>query len=261
MLVPGSPSPMLSTRGPRHIGVAPALWLSADRGCFTTHDGSTRCQANDAAVGRWEDFSGNGRHYTQASAGNRPTFQLNVVRGRPAVRFDGANDFLSGVDLSSLTAAEMFIVLKSANDPPGGPAQGGFWTFGSQDGAGSGASRSTHPYSDGNIYDSFGTTSRKSTGNPTPSLAAWHLYNVISVAGEWTSNINGTQHYTTGSNTVGFRTNTAIGVSGESGLANLGSFFDGDVAEIALYPAKLSAGQRTIINNYVALRYGITVAA
>ena len=145
-------------------------------------------------------------------------------------------------------------------EQPGATARAGRWDRGAHDGAGTGASITTFPCTDSNIYDSFGTSARKATGDPSPSLTSFVLYNVTSVSGEWTSNINGAQHFTTGTNTVGFRTNTAIGVGAESGLTNIQNSLDGDIAELILYPAKLSSGDRTALEAYIAKLYAIAVA-
>lgn len=53
------------------------LWLRGDHGVATLEDGTSVC--------RWEDVSGNGRHFTPAGA--RPTYTSSAVAGRPAVVF------------------------------------------------------------------------------------------------------------------------------------------------------------------------------
>lgn len=68
-----------------------ALWLDgSDGGTMfdAVSDGSP--VANHGAVARWEDKSGNGRHFTQSTAGSRPLF----VSGSGVV-FDGTDDTLS----------------------------------------------------------------------------------------------------------------------------------------------------------------------
>jgi hypothetical protein len=44
---------------------------------------------------QWDDGSGLSNHATQATAGNKPLYLTAQVNGRPAVSFDGTNDFLS----------------------------------------------------------------------------------------------------------------------------------------------------------------------
>lgn len=47
-------------------------------------------------VATWSDLSGLGNHATQATASKRPTYKVNIVNGRPVVRFDGVDDVLGG---------------------------------------------------------------------------------------------------------------------------------------------------------------------
>lgn len=63
------------------------LWVEADSGTGTTTDGT--------AVGTWTDQSGQGHHLTQATAGSQPVYKTNILNGKPVVRFDGVDDFLT----------------------------------------------------------------------------------------------------------------------------------------------------------------------
>jgi len=49
-------------------------------------------------VATWDDFSGNGNDATQATSGERPTYQTNELNGKPAVLFDGTDD---GMDITT----------------------------------------------------------------------------------------------------------------------------------------------------------------
>lgn len=61
---------------------------------FQTNDTSTPVTAAGQSVGRVSDKSGNGFHLTQATAGNRPTYQVDS-NGKPYLLFDGVDDFLT----------------------------------------------------------------------------------------------------------------------------------------------------------------------
>src|SRR5262249_28096178 len=137
----------------------------------------------------------------QISAGAKPTFKTNIVGGKPVVRFDGVDDFFSLPNsFTGLSAATVLIVVKLTTDPPAAAAQTGLWYFGSS------GDKTHFPYTDGTIYDTFGTTVRKTTVDPAPALTSFRVYTVKSSSGNWTSYLDGTQLYTTGSNTVGFTT-------------------------------------------------------
>ncbi|MDI9463635.1 MAG: hypothetical protein QM368_08545 [Bacillota bacterium] len=71
-------------------------------------------------VESWEDLSGTGNHVSQDNPGSRPTYLANGLYGKPAVKFDGVDDYLNqpwtgtGGTLE-LEAATVFLVLKNEN--------------------------------------------------------------------------------------------------------------------------------------------------
>lgn len=102
----------------------------------------------------------------------------------------------------------MFIVFWRDNDPPPITAETGLWRF-------TGPAQGTieHiPFTDGVIYDACGRTVRKTTVNPTTSLTAPVVYEVISTSLEWTNRLNGAQLFTTATNTVDFAGDMQLGV-------------------------------------------------
>lgn len=208
---------------------------------------------NGADVASWNDKSGNARHYAQGTPSVQPLFVASAINGQPGVQFDAANtEYLEGPNLSleGLTALETFIVMQLNADPPavGG---GGLWLVGV-----GGGGASVVPFTNGIIYDGCASSARKTTVNPTPDMAAPCVYSVISTATEWTNFLNGTQLYTTGTNTVAFR--NAASMLG----ANLGftGYMDGIICEWLAYDAKLDAPGRTAVKAYLADRYAITLA-
>jgi hypothetical protein len=199
-------------------------WYKADAGTSTTVDGE--------AISQWDDSSGNARHATQGTGANQATYQTNELNGLPVVRFDGSNDFFNVPDASALTASTVFIVVKIDTDPPIAEEQTGLWHLGT-------AVNATHyPYTDGVIYDAFGTTARKTTVDPTPALTSFRIYGVVSAANDWRSYLDGVNLHTTGTNTVGLPSAPRLG--GFTGTY----FLDGDVAEFVLYDSALSTGDR-----------------
>lgn len=215
------------------------LWLKAD--AITAH-------SDGDALATWVDATSFGNNATQASGPAQPIYKTGIQNSLPAVRFDGSSAFMSLPDFSAFTGGEAWVVLKTNADPqPVGnetktcPPLGDFGTdaFGDH-----------YPYTDGVVYYDFGSTARKTVGDPTPSLASWHILNLISVSGEWTLNINnaGTPTYTTATNTVAFNSTPLLGKS----TGSLGPFFfAGDIGEVMLYDAKLSSAQRSSDYSYL----------
>lgn len=218
-------------------------------GLRTWHDFSALTGANDDPVALCLDSSGAGSAATALGTA-RPLLKTAVVNGLHAVLFDGVDDSMTlGNPMSGASAGTLFMVVKAALDPntgvmTGHPLMG--W------GSGGGAIIALYPFTDGQIYDDWGATVRKTTGNPTPSLAAFHIYEVVSAAGAWTNWINGTQHFTTATNTVGWGTSPQYGAFG-------GFFFNGHLAEVCAYGSALSPGDRSLVRAALGTKYAITV--
>jgi hypothetical protein len=226
-------------------------WLSAS---------SITGLADGGAVATWPDISGLGNNATQGVGNNQPVYKVNIVNGKPVVRFAqgtgdltsiGTADYLNLGDRSALTAGEVFIVIKADADPPATGAASGIWTFGNNTGS---SNASHYPFTDGTVYDSFGTTARKTTVNPTPSLAGFNVYNVYSASADWQSFINGSSIFSTATNTVQFVSTTLLG---QSLSGTFYAHLNGDVAELVLYSRKLTTAERTGVTNYLKRRYAI----
>jgi hypothetical protein len=76
-----------------------AWWLRADKGITIA-----------TGVSQWNDLSGNGVNFTQATAANQPTFVSNAINGCPAVRGDGVNDLLSATFPRSAPGTQPFYI-------------------------------------------------------------------------------------------------------------------------------------------------------
>jgi hypothetical protein len=204
------------------------MWLKADALSLSNND----------PVTSWTDLSGQNNHATQSSAGAKPTFKNDGAF--PVVRFNGTTNLLNIFDCSALNEAEIFIVLRVANDPPADVAQSGLWTFGTD------TNRTHFPYLDGNVYEQFGTTARKSVGNPTPDLSsAFRIYNAYSADSDYQVSLDKTPIFSTSSNTVGFTSTPLLGQSMPF------TFFEGDMREIVFFDHKLAGAQRTNMENYL----------
>jgi hypothetical protein len=83
------------------------LWLdAADPAVLFDATSSGSLVAADGAVARWQDKSGNNRHATQSTSGNRPLRKAAVQNGKDCLRFDGANNFFT---VSGTQAAFKFL--------------------------------------------------------------------------------------------------------------------------------------------------------
>jgi hypothetical protein len=195
-------------------------------------------------ISNWLDTSGNAFHFTQAAAGSaKPLYRTNQINSQPAIQFNGNGWFNGDAGLfTGMTGGNIFVVIKAGSDPGG--ANYGLWQMPR------GTDNTAYPYSDGFIYDDF--MGPRSSYNPTPSLAAWRTYSVISTASEWTAKLDFSQIYQT-------LTGLSVRTAGTVTLGrNWGSInFNGYMAEVILYDHKLSSGDSALIQAYILSKYGI----
>lgn len=225
------------------------MWLDANdtSTLFDATSGGSTVTTNDTAVARWQDKSTSAKHFKQATLNNRPKLFTSSQNGKNIIRFDGTNDtMVMDADFSGQTEVSYFIALKKVLDPPTTASKTGhpmefLWAANTQH---------HYPWTDGVIYDGTLTNSRKTTVNPTPSLANFHLYNVEAKSGLWTSRINKTQIFTTTSNTI------AILGRNIGGGASV-FYYDGDIGEFIAYSSILSSADRSKVEDYLYTKWGI----
>lgn len=99
--------------GPGGISTGLVMWVKADTGVYT--DAGTTLATNGQTVQQWNDQTTGGLHFTQSTAGARPTYQTNQQNGLPGITFDnsGTADFMANASLVATTARTIFFVGKS----------------------------------------------------------------------------------------------------------------------------------------------------
>ncbi len=232
----------------------PLLWLKADAITGYT-DGQS--------LSNWVDSGPFSMVVTQGVSSNRPIYITSGITGpitgpdgnvRPVVYFNSTNQLCFDLPtmFTSENQAELFIVLRLTNSPNliGSGADAGSWTF-----AGTDPSAPVYDYSDGNTYDGFASTVRKTVGNFGFQSTSWHVWNTSSTNDSWTARTNFIQMFTTASNVF---TNGAAGGSvtrrfGRSDSA--AHWLNGMVAEVILYGRILGAAERGVVSNYLYTKY------
>lgn len=98
-----------------------ALWFDASdiTSLFQDNAGSTPVAANNDAVGKMNDKSGNGRHVTQATGTKKPLYKTNIMGNMPAVQFDATDDFMSGTAFDPSLSWTLFILFGSLSAKQG----------------------------------------------------------------------------------------------------------------------------------------------
>lgn len=206
------------------------LWLKADNGVIKTGNN----------ISSWQDQSGNSRHF---NGNNNPQFVSIGFNFNPSISFNGSNQFFNRLGFAgSFLQGEIFYAMKS-NKPK--TQDNGFCTFGS-------GLNNHFTWSNQNIYDGFGTSSRKNFV-PDWDIQDLNVYNTMSKSNKWTAWRNGIQKYTTTSNTVGWSTNPNIGWGNYN-------YFSGEIPEVILFNKELTASEKQRVNSYIGIKYGITFA-
>ena len=224
------------------------LWLKADEGVTASAAG---------AVTAWADKSGNGNNAAQADEALAPLVVTNAVNGKAVLRFDGDDDYLEVPDSDSISIAgditSLFVVnmtdfdtyravwAKTLNNLP---APTDWYTLPS-----SGVPR---------LYRGNGMASYASSDGGAPLRAgAFELAGYTAAGTVITHHLNGR---VTSTGAIG-----ALLADGDTPL-KIGSRDDfvtkmkGDIAEILIYNAALSAADRSQAEIYLAGKYGLTLA-
>jgi hypothetical protein len=205
------------------------LWLKADS--LALSDGT--------AVATWTDNSGLGNNATQGTAGQRPTFQANVVNGKPVIRFLGGASQVFG--LAGIDAAGVWTVIAVTR-----PLGSNILTVLANNG--SNAPEAFTHYSNGNTYMSVMAGNRYFVSTAT-LYGSFHVFSANTGANFYA---DGTSLGATIANAwSGSTIFNSIGFSGAgTGYSN------GDIAEILLYNNIISTTDRQAVENYLKTKYG-----
>ena len=226
------------------------LWLdaSAPETLFDATTGGSLVAA-DGAVARWEDKSGNGRHATQGTSGNRPSRKAAIQNGLDVLRFDGNNDFFSLSAVTTTSSYTSFFVFRRTSagihsvslGPATEPGNYAAWWF--NDNFVYEASRSFIDFTThGSANTSTGAFALVTTRTGTTSIATRRNGSTLATV---TSGA-GVTNPATGSW-------TAVG-RGDS----VPTTHNGDMCEVILYDSALSDANTALVENYLIAKWGIS---
>jgi hypothetical protein len=240
--------------------ITTALWLdAADSSTLFDAVSGGSLVAADGAVARWEDKSGNARHATQSTSGERPQRKTSIVNGRDVLRLDGGDSMSvphsSDLNLQIGTSTAISCYRKAA----------GFRIMQKKNGAGALQADSWF-FDDGTVFSVAGTF--------TIDYATNQNANQFDV-GVW----NGTtlSHFRNGTKLTPTTANSGTIVGGEidptlTPAANTDALFigrrqnpsgttgimTGDLLEIVLVGTSLSTSDRQKAEGYLAHKWGLT---
>jgi hypothetical protein len=238
------------------LSLNPQLWLdAADTATITESSG---------AVSQWDDKSGNGRHFTQATGANQPATGTNTRNGLNVISFDG-NDFLTlGTnDLArNVSGATIYVVYQHAANPTGDRR-----IFNINNGTASGFVRvlildgvtSQRTQTGGRTLDADSFASV--TGSIVISTNYLYRASIFDYANTDLFNyVNGIldasttsfQTATTTSNTASIRARVGADVN-----VTPATFFSGQIAEILVYHTAHTTAQRLTVETYLKTKWGL----
>jgi hypothetical protein len=191
----------------------------------------------------WNDAGPYGNHLV-APGGNEPTCVANVIGGRKVVRFDGTNDYLTA-SISAPDEAHLFQVLKVDADPSAA-SKDGWGVFGT------GGDNRYPDNGDNKIWNGFARDTVLDCGNPTPSLAGSHLFEVASTPTSFVARIDGTVQGTPSGGVVAWSGTSMVGTNSATSR-----FYDGDIACILILHKELGTYWANELRNFLYTWYGL----
>lgn len=221
-----------------------ALWLTTrDLTTLYQSAGGAAAALDSDPVGQWQDKSGNARHVAEVT--NKPALKLAQVNGFPSVRFDGTNDKLQA--LFTLNAPFVyFVVMKQL----AWTNQRVFIGGGADDNFSFGQGPSATPQ----IAIIWQGNGGGGTADANLALNTWGIVEVHAKTGVNQSFVK------VNNNTA---TTESVTDSGTKGGVTIGAhpnpsgFSSVEFAEVLLYPSDLSAGNSTLVRDYLNGKYSI----
>jgi len=220
------------------------VWLRGDAGSSTT--------SNGVGVSDWRDVSGYGNNAAQNNPSYRPLYGAGSINGNPAMNFTGNSYFT----LPSTTTVglqnsdyELFIVARTSTS--------GIQFLYSAQVAYFEAHLDVNPsvrfifkYTNDWMFSDLGTNGEFSNGSPHIfSSRVSSTYGVARVDGVDGSPLN-----------ADMRTGTAMNI--QLGIRQDITYpFHGDIAEVIIYNRTLTSDERSVVEHYLANKYGISGAA
>lgn len=226
------------------------LWLDA-ADASTLYDAASggSLVAADGGVARWQDKSGNGRHATQSTSGNRPLRKTSILGGKDVVSFDGTNDIMQlPTSFRWYPTGTMFAVLANAS-------------------AGSGPWYAANNTDEPEIRLFRDTSSGRWYFNENYQLdnVAGH-YNAIGSGSIRTIVLSGTSYKSYSNGTLKNSTTLGLAVSANNpashhsigGYSLNNTFCTIQLAELIFFDSALSDANRILIESYLITKWGIT---
>lgn len=220
-----------------------ALWLdAADASTVTTVSG---------AVSQWNDKSGNGRHVTQAIAGNRPAYSSAAINNKNALSFitDDSLQLSSPGFATGASSKSLFVVYQ-----PGTTGSTSHWICGYAIGTATSSWFGMMYRNDtvkGDPY--FATYATDLTDSATPTLST--KFAASTYDGTTLRLYRNGSEIASGARSLSTATNADFLIGKDTGTS---SYMNGLIAEILFVSSAVSTDTRQRIEGYLAHKWGLT---
>lgn len=219
--------------------------------------GAITPQADLSALASWTDSGPNAVPLAQATGSKQPLYVLAGIDGKPSVRADGVDDFMTAAQAITSGAWHMFVVAKGAAQDSktilaqnaGGAGRVQFI------GSGGGASTANARV----FYADASNALVQGSGTRTAFDNAWHLLQSVSTgAGAFYPTVDNFAPTTTLGGLIAPQAAALTLFAIASGATN----FAGEVAEVIIYDGPLStADQNRVAVDYLKAQYPTALAA
>lgn len=229
------------------------LWFDAAQKVYTDQAGTTPA-VDGNTVRAWRSVN-NDYKVQDGGAGTGPILDVDLVNGRPALRFDAVNDILltNTNDADQFLSASAFTAFTVARYADATPARNNIFLF--HDGTNSIqliGNLAGNPNAQINNYDGS-----DDFVSPAATLTNWNITTGMHSGGNLYGGVNDTRTASLASTASG---NTSFG-------ANTNLFIKGapvtyravDIAEIIYFSTALTEDERKQIEIRLAFKYGITL--
>ncbi|SNS77346.1 Por secretion system C-terminal sorting domain-containing protein [Ekhidna lutea] len=233
---------------PGDVGTNLSIWLKAD-------DGITE---SASMISDWTDQSGNNNDAAQGASDSRPTLISNSLNGNPLIDFDGTNDYMDGISGAGFYTHDYFVVMQPDNTMDASSSVQAILGYAS--GNDNGLFFGTYS---GTIVNEVLThavgTYERADNTALASYSTSQIINSRNNAGATAQEIFVDEVQVDDASALGAFANQSnvdyiIGDRYTTGQA-----FDGKVAEVISYSARLSNADRRDVASYLAIKYGITL--
>lgn len=226
------------------------LWLDASDSStlYDATSGGSTVGAN-GSVARWEDKSGGGRHFTQATSGVRPVRKTSVKNSKDAIEF--TNDWIGGV--YTYTISSIFVVWEHPTTVSGDSQPA---IMGSRTSSSNKVANSTLAF--------VLTLPSASTAavDPFPSSGTYR-FNGSAAGANWTNFAAGLNvktspdrwQYTSATFTA--VTGSKAIVLGADPFSTVRYMQNGHIAEVIAYSSALSASDVLAVESYLVSKWGL----